>query len=146
MIRDTKRSPWRPGSWSPGRLGLVDSMCLTCVLIVLALVRSYDYLTPSGRPTPSLAVVEAAMPMTVWGIVFGTLAVVLVVSVLARVHAGVWIGHWALGIAYAALAVGLGSEYVTHPWFDGIRTAIGMVLPAYVHIVIGMRTGWRSMR
>ena len=102
--------PWRIGSWEPARLGLTDSIGITILLTLAAAVRGFDYLTPRVYPSPALSVVEAAFPLWVWGLMFALPAIFLAVSALARIHAGVWIGHWLLVIAYVGLATGLGVE------------------------------------
>ena len=138
--------PWRVGSWEPARLGLSDSIGLTILLTFAAVVRGIDYLTPRSYSSPSLSVVEAAFPLWVWGLMFSAPAVFLAVSALARVHAGVWIGHWLLVIAYVGLAAGLGVEYFGRPWFDGIRTVGSLAVPCAIHCLVAFRTGWRPPR
>lgn len=146
-IEVVEESPWRPGSWHPGRLRLSDSVGLTIGLIIVSLVRGFDYLTPNPvSATSSLTVVEGAFPLPVWGIAFMAPALLLALAAGLRIHAGVWIGHWVLAIAYTALAVGLGAEYVTRPMLDGIRSATAMTIPAYLHLTIALRTGWRPIR
>lgn len=144
--RAAPHSPWAPGSWHPARLNQYDSVWLTGLLIVVGVVRGYDYITPSHVASPSLAVVESAMPMTVWGTAFGLPAIALAFVALLRIHGGVWMCHWILAIIYAALAVGLGAEYITRPGFDGIRTAATLMVPAFLHLTIALRTGWRPLR
>lgn len=138
--------PWRPGSWEPGRFGVWDSIAITSLLVLVALVRGWDYLTPAYIHSPGLSVVEQAFPLHVWGFAFALPALGLATSVLTRIHAGVWLGHWLLAITYVALAVGLAAEYTTRPWFDGIRSSTAMVLPAAIHLAVAIRTGWRPPR
>ena len=138
--------PWRIGSWEPARLGLSDSIGLTILLTFAAAMRGYDYLTPKVHPSPSLSVVEAAFPLWVWGLMFALPAIFLAVSALARIHAGVWIGHWLLVITYVGLGTGLGVEYLGRPWFDGIRGVSSIMIPCAIHCLVAFRTGWRPPR
>lgn len=138
--------PWRPGSWEPGRLNLVDSIALTGALAFLAFIRGFDYLTPKSSqvpPSPALSAIEQAFPLWVWGLGFAVPAILLALFTVLRIHRGVWFGHWILAVVYFALVVGLGGEYITRPWFDGIRSATAMALPMGLHILIAVRTGWR---
>lgn len=138
--------PWRIGSWEPARLGLSDSIGITLLLTLVGLMRGFDYLTPKTTASPALSLVEAAFPLWVWGVMFAAPSVFLAVSALARVHAGVWIGHWLLVIAYVGLATGLGAEYVQRPWLDGIRTVGALFVPLALHGLVAFRTGWRPPR
>ncbi len=138
--------PWRIGSWEPARLGLSDSIGITLLLTFVGMVRGFDYLTPKTTESPALSVVEAAFPLWVWGLMFAVPAVFLAVSAIARVHAGVWIGHWLLVIAYVGLATGLGVEYFGRPWFDGVRTVASLAVPFALHAMVAFRTGWRPPR
>ena len=138
--------PWRIGSWEPARLGLSDSIGITLLLTLVGLMRGFDYLTPKTTASPALSLVEAAFPLWVWGVMFAAPSVFLAVSALARVHAGVWIGHWLLVIAYVGLATGLGGEYVQRPWLDGIRTVGALLVPLALHGLVAFRTGWRPPR
>lgn len=138
--------PWRLGSWEPARLGLSDSIGITLLLTIVGLIRGFDYLTPKSTMSPALSVVEAAFPLWVWGIMFAVPSVFLAVSALGRIHAGVWVGHWLLVIAYFGLAVGLGVEYLGRPWFDGIRTVGSLAVPFAIHGLVAFRTGWRPPR
>lgn len=137
--------PWLPGSWHPARLRAPDSVALTAVLLAVSAVRGLDYVLPSAQTSPAMAVVEQAFPIVVWGMLFLAPAGLLLVSALARIHGGVWMGHWILAIVYTALAVGLGIEYLSREWFDGVRFATTLVLPAFLHLTIALRTGWRPL-
>ena len=138
--------PWRIGSWEPARLGLSDSIGITILLTFVGLVRGVDYITPKTTASPALSLVEQAFPLWVWGLMFAVPSVFLAVSAIARVHAGVWIGHWLLVIAYVGLATGLSVEYLGRPWFDGIRTVASLAAPFALHAMIAFRTGWRPPR
>lgn len=137
--------PWVPGSWHPARLRAHDSVALTAVLLTVATVRGLDYVLPSSQTSPAMAVVEQAFPIGVWGVMFLLPAGLLLVSALARIHGGVWMGHWILAIVYTALSVGLAAEYLSREWFDGIRSATALALPAFLHLTIALRTGWRPL-
>ena len=137
--------PWVPGSWHPARLRAHDSVALTSVLLTVATVRGLDYVMPSAHNSSALAVVEQAFPIDVWGVLFLLPALLLLVSALARIHGGVWMDHWILAIVYTALASGLGVEYLSREWFDGIRSATALALPAFLHLTIALRTGWRPL-
>lgn len=138
--------PWAPGSWRPGQLGIRDSVTMTVVLILIAAVRGFDYVTPAVAHTAGVSAIEDALPLHVWGIAFLAPSLVLTVGASARVHRLVWLGHGGLAIIYCALAVGLGGEYLTHPWGAGIRSATGMAVPVYLHMTIAWRTGWTPRR
>lgn len=138
--------PWRFGSWEPARLGLSDSIGITLLLTFVGLLRGFDYLTPKTQESAALSVVEAAFPLWVWGIMFAAPSLFLALSALARIHAGVWIGHWLLVIAYVGLATGLGVEYLGRPWFDGIRTVGSLAVSFAIHGLVAFRTGWRPPR
>lgn len=138
--------PWRVGSWEPARLGLSDSIGITMLLTGVSLIRGFDYLAPKTTATPALSVVEAAFPLWVWGLMFLVPSIFLAISALTRVHAGVWIGHWLLVIAYFGLATGLGVEYLGRPWFDGIRSAASLAVPFGLSALVALRTGWRPPR
>lgn len=146
--RSISRSPdpWRVGSWEPARLGLSDSLGLTILLTFVAALRGFDYLTPTSTESPALSIVEAAFPLWIWGLMFAVPAVFLAISAIARIHAGVWIGHWLLVISYVGLTTGLGAEYLARPWFDGIRTAGSLAVPLLIHALVAFRTGWRPPR
>lgn len=135
-------SPWQPGSWRPGQLGIRDSVAMTVVLVVIALARGFDYLTPRVPRTAGTAAIEDALPLWAWGLAFAVPAVILGLGALARVHRLVWLGHGLLAVIYLAIAVGLTGEYLTHAWLSGIKGGIGMFLPVYLHTTIAWRTGW----
>lgn len=138
--------PWRIGSWEPARLGLSDSIGITMLLSAVSIVRGFDYITPKSTASPALSIVEEAFPLWVWGLMFLVPSIFLTISALTRVHAGVWIGHWLLVIAYFGLATGLGLEYLGRPWFDGIRSAASLAIPFGLSALVALRTGWRPPR
>lgn len=136
-------NPLKPGSWEPGRIGLLDALVLKAVLITTATVRGLDYLSPVERTTTAVETMQLAFPLEVWGFMFLAPAMLLFVGLSARIHFAVWLGHGLLAISYFALLVALGGEYVTRPWWDGIRSASGMLLPTTLHALICFRTGWK---
>lgn len=138
--------PWRVGSWEPARLGLSDSLGITILLTAVSLIRGFDYITPRSVASPGLSIVEDAFPLWIWGLMFLVPSVFLAISAVTRVHAGVWIGHWLLVIAYFGLATGLGVEYLGRPWFDGIRSAASLAIPFGLSALVALRTGWRPPR
>ncbi len=137
---------WMPGSWEPGRIRLEDTLVIKAVLIMTATVRGLDYLAPKPPlSTPAVESMRVAFPLAVWGLLFVIPAAVLLLGLLGRIHVAVWLGHGLLAVVYLALAVALGSEYVTHPWWNGIRSATGLLLPVGLHAMICLRTGWRPI-
>lgn len=137
-------NPWKPGSWEPARLSLLDSMSVTVWLCLASILRGLDYLlpsTPEGQ-TKALTVVEDALPIPGWGILFSGFGFLLALSVVLKIHRLVYLSHWTLGVVTAALTVGLGAEYLTRPWGDGIRSAGTLAVVAAFYLIIAIRTGW----
>ena len=146
-VRDLEpEHPWAPGSWRPGALGIRDSVSMTVVLIIIALVRGFDYLTPRVPRTAGTSAIEDALPLWGWGLLFAAPAAVLTLGVAFRVHRLVWIGHGVLAVIYLAVMVGTTGEYLTHTWASGIKGGFGLILPAYLHFTIAWRTGWTPPR
>lgn len=137
-------NPWKPGSWEPARLSTLDSISVTVWLCFASMLRGLDYLLPASPEgsTKSLTVVEDAMPLPVWGMLFLGFSALLLAAVLMKIHRLVYLSHWTLGVVTAALAVGLGAEYLTRPWGDGIRSAGTLAVVAALYLIIAIRTGW----
>src|SRR5699024_9079505 len=125
--------PWRMGSWEPARMGLSDSIGITLLLTIVGLVRGIDYITPKTTESPALSLVEQAFPLWVWGLMFAVPSLFLAASVIARIHAGVWIGHWLLVIAYVGLATGLGVGCSGRRGFAGFGTVASLEGPLVFH-------------
>lgn len=137
-------NPWKPGSWEPARLSPLDSISVTVWLCLASILRGLDYLLPQSQQgaTRALSVVEDAMPLAVWGLLFFGFGILLAVSVAWKIHRLVYLSHWCLGVITAALTVGLGAEYLTRPWGDGIRSAGTLGVVAAIYLIIAIRTGW----
>lgn len=82
------------------------------------------------------------MPLRLWGLLFFGFGILLAVSVALKIHRLVYLSHWCLGVVTAALTVGLGVEYLTRPWGDGIRSAGTLAVVAAIYLIIAIRTGW----
>ena len=137
-------NPWKPGSWEPARFSPLDSISFTLWLCFASILRGFDYLTPKspeGR-TKALSVIEEAMPLWLWGSLFLGFGLLLTVSVFLKIHRTVYLSHWVLGVVTAAMTVGLGAEYLTRPWADGIRSAGTLGVVAAFYLIIAVRTGW----
>lgn len=134
---------WMPGSWEPGRIHLVDALTIKVVLIVTATIRGLDYMSPAVRIGPAAEQMQVSFPLVVWGLMLVIPATILAFGLASRTHFAVWLGHGLLAIVYLCLMVAMGAEFVTRPWWDGIRSASGLLTPVALHALICARTGWR---
>lgn len=135
--------------WRPARLRRIDLVNVTVVLVITSGVRGLDYVTgeDSGARTPKpgqrpvLVGIESAFPLWVWGMLTLTGTALLIVGMIRSWHVYVWAGHVILSAVYAALCVGLLPGYFHREWFDGIRSAAGLLLPTALHSLIWWRMG-----
>src|SRR5699024_3594503 len=132
-----------PGSWEPGRFRLPDALVLKVTLVVMALARGFDYMTPPSRVTEVTETMMLAFPLTVWSGAFLILAAVLAAGLLLRIHFLVWIGHGLLAAAYVAVFVSLASVYLQREMWDGIRSATVVLAPLVVHGLLSVGPGWK---
>lgn len=132
-----------PGSWEPGRFRLSDALVIKGTLVLMALARGFDYITPPPRLTQVTETMMLAFPLEVWGGAFLALAVILAVGMILRVHFMVWLGHGLLAAAYVAVFVSLSSVYLQREMFEGIRSATVVLSPLVLHGLLSFRTGWR---
>lgn len=132
-----------PGSWEPGRFRLSDALVIKGTLVLMALARGFDYITPPPRLTQVTETMMLAFPLEVWGGAFLALAVILAVGLILRVHFMVWLGHGLLAAAYVAVFVSLSSVYLQREMFEGIRSATVVLSPLVLHGLLSFRTGWR---
>ena len=132
-----------PGSWEPGRFRLSDAFILKGTLVLMALARGFDYITPPPRLTQVTETMMLAFPLEVWGGAFLALAVTLAAGMALRIHFLVWLGHGLLAAAYVAVFVSLSSVYLQREMFEGIRSATVVLAPLVLHGLLSCRTGWR---
>lgn len=132
-----------PGSWEPGRFHLSDALVIKGTLVLMALARGFDYITPPSQVTEVTETMMLAFPLTVWGGAFLALAAVLAVGLILRVHFLVWLGHGLLAAVYVAVFVSLSSVYLQREMWDGIRSAAVILSPLVLHGLLSFRTGWR---
>ena len=132
-----------PGSWEPGRFRLSDALVIKGTLVLMALARGFDYITPPPRLTQVTETMMLAFPLEVWGGAFLALAVILAVGLILRVHFMVWLGHGLLAAAYVAVFVSLSSVYLQREMFEGIRSATVVLSPLVLHGLLSFRTGWK---
>ena len=141
LSRDPR--PWVPGSWEPGRFRLSDALVIKVTLVVMALARGFDYMTPPTNPGPVTETMMLAFPLPVWGGAFLILAAMLAVGMILRIHFFVWLGHGLLAAAYVAVFVSLASVYLQREMWDGIRSATVVLAPLVLHGLLSVRTGWK---
>lgn len=147
-----------PARWQPARLRPVDVSLVTTLLCITAAFRGLDYLTgddanargPKPGTESALVGIEAAAPLFVWGIAIIGGVLLIIVGMRRRWHVYVWCGHVLLSAVYLALASGLLPSYLDRTWFDGIRSATGLLLPTGLHLLLWFRMGpkpidpWRT--
>jgi hypothetical protein len=144
---NTGRRRWiSRGSWRPPVFVRQDSRLIILLFCYSAAVRGLDYATgrdgTAASPSSPLAVIEQAMPLTVWASLLLGAVGVLVVGMVGRWHRPVIVGHVVLAAVYLGLFAGLLPEYLHRDWFDGIRSAGGLAVPVVVHILCAARTRW----
>ena len=126
--------------WRPAVLTAGDIVLATYAVVTMALLRAYDYGTGNDA-SPTLSIVEAAMPLGVWSALFAIGGLVLLIGARCRIHALVWTGHAWLFILYLALLTGIAWAVAAAPWFDNIRSASVLILPVLMHFLLALRTG-----
>lgn len=141
--------------WLPVRLGPADTTNISVILAIGAFIRAYDYLTGDDAwhrasraeqaSSPSLVGIEAAFPLQIWGVALALGAIIMLVGMVRRRHLPVFIGHAFLSVIYLGLFVGLMKGYVGIPQFDGIRGAVGLLVPATYCFVVSIRMGVRPL-
>ena len=139
--------------WMPARFGWADTTLMSIGVCIVALVRSYDYLTgedawytshPDAAERPaSLVGIEAAFPLWWWAMVLIVGAVLILGGMIRKRHFVVFAGHFVLGVTYVGLAVGLLDGYLDVADFDGIRGSATLVPPALYCILVSVRMGVR---
>lgn len=132
-----------PGSWEPGRFHLSDALVIKGTLVFMAFWRGFDYITPPSEITQTIETMMLAFPLTVWGGAFLTLAVMLTVGLVLRIHFLVWLGHGLLAAAYVAVFVSLLSVYLQREMLEGIRSATVVLAPLVLHGLLSFRMGWK---
>lgn len=113
------------GEWSPG---LQPDLAFTVMLLMSleVMVRGIDYLT-GDRPdvTTNLSVVESAMPLPMWGVLFLLAGGTFLFGVVARRFTPLIFGSVTVMALYGSLAVGLFLRMAERGWpWDGFRTPL----------------------
>lgn len=107
--------------------------------LLTALVRGIDYLiTPDGAAEQALGVVEAALPLHVWGSAYVVAGAIGLAGQVIRRYPVAAVAHGILAGLYLAFGLGqlvwVASLGETHGW----RTGVGWVLVnAVVHAALG---------
>lgn len=136
---------WKPRSfltarWRPAVLTAGDIVLATYAVVTMALLRAYDYGTGTDI-TPTLTIVEAAMPLWLWSVLFAGGGMALLIGARCRIHALVWTGHAWLFVLYLAMLTGIAWVVAFTPWLDNIRSASVLILPVLMHFLLALRTG-----
>lgn len=103
----------RQGDWSPGMPSLI-SFIIFCLFTMQGANRGVDYIT-GDRPdvTQSLTVVEQAMPLQIWGVLFLMASIVVTVGVLFRRHNIIIAGCLHFVVLYSGITWGLTMKMFT---------------------------------
>lgn len=141
----------RPHRWAPVRLGAADTTVLSVALVIIGLIRAYDYLTGPDvwddeiSHKPYLVGIEGAFPLWIWGVAILLSVAVLITGMVRRWHFWVFLGHCMLGIIYAGLTVGLFVGYMDKEALDGVRGAVAMLTPAIYCLIVAVRMGAKPL-
>lgn len=109
---------------------------LQVFLGVSALGRGLDYVN-DNRPQPGLSVVEALLPLDVWGWLFTGIALAMLLGTLARNMAALIVANIAAAALFAGLGTGILLDASARPEFMGFRTGWGLIWGASAsHIVL----------
>lgn len=127
--------PDRPtGSWAPG---LQSDLSLVAMWAfgLEAFVRGIDYATNDRDDvTQSLSIVEAALPLPIWGAIILVGATLFLGGVVLKKHNPIIAGSLILMATYMALAVGLFMRMVERGWpWDGFRSPLLFVAVATLY-------------
>ena len=121
------------GEWQPG-LQPDLSFLVMMLLSLEIIVRGFDYLT-NDRPdvTSNLSVVENAMPLPLWGILFFISGGTFLFGALYRRFSPLIFGAITAMALYGALATGLFLRMVERGWpWDGFRTPLMFIIVSTV--------------
>lgn len=129
------------GEWGPG-LQPDLSFLVMMLLSLEVLVRGFDYLM-GDRPdvTANLSVVESAMPLPLWGVLFLISGGTFLFGVLYRRFAPLIFGSVTAMALYGALAVGLFLRMAERGWpWDGFRTPLMFIIISTVFGIYAFST------
>lgn len=132
------------GHWRPGLPAPVSRFILW-LMTAEAMSRGIDYVT-GDRPgvTSSLTVIEAALPLPVWGLLFLIVASVTTLGVGLRRYWLITYGAFFTGGLYAILSVGLFLRMVERGWpWDGWRTPVHFLMMGGLWAAVAAGTIWR---
>lgn len=99
--------------WVPARTTSFDTIMATYALIIMAVLRGWDYSAdgPSLRDDDvyqkTVLPIENAMPLWMWAIGFLTVSVVLFAGKMAHLHRMVFVGHAIGAILYTGMMIGI---------------------------------------
>ena len=92
--------------WQIAALTTPDVIAIKLALAVMAAVRASDYASAMTVGPEGGLLVEQAMPLHVWAVLFWAVSFLILTGIAARKHFVVWLGHMIGMSAYAGLTVG----------------------------------------
>lgn len=120
------------------------------LILLQATFRGLDYiLLPSGAPIATLSVIERALPLTVWGWLYLSSAIVAYAGMWWKQSPGAALGHMMLGIVYGIFAIGAIVEITLRDGgFYGWRTGTAWVVSGLAHVIFAREAErtWRRRR
>ena len=126
-----RRGTWRPEQTNGGVLAIQLAALGTCA------TRGIDYLRPDVDPASVLSRVQDTAPLSIWGAVFLTATIVVLIGMVGRWPTVIGFGHLIAMLMYAGIAYGLLQVTGFGP---GVRTPAGLAGAAIFHAALGIGT------
>lgn len=100
--RDKSGRQWRQGVWTAK-----DQFILLAFLLWQAMVRGIDHIKGLGPDSVDYLLLDAAFSQQLVGYAFVVPAATIIIGMILRLHAMIWIGHSLLVVTYSTVGVSL---------------------------------------
>lgn len=116
--------------WVQLRVRLIypEVVVIQVAILLAAVSRGLDYLIPPDGPLNTLSVIERAMPVEWWGMVFITGGVIGLLGLCFDRWPIATIGHVILFATYSAFTVGAALDVLSRDSVEGWRTPLDWAL------------------
>lgn len=129
--RDKSGRRWRQGVWTAR-----DQSILLAFLLWQALVRGIDHIKGLGPHSVDYLLLEAAFSQQLVGYAFLVPAATIIIGMILRLHAMIWIGHALLVVTYSTVGVSLLVTSVL--LFPSLVSLLGLALVVGVGVTLSV--------